>query len=95
VCFAGLASGDGTALVLISHDGVSRGEVLDVLRRRWPEVAVKTLEQEAPTVAMSAECAADLGHCHRATEPLRIIILPQRDPQPAIPPVIEPMPVII
>jgi hypothetical protein len=95
VCFAGLACGDGTALVLISHDDVNRSEVLDALRRRWPDVAVKPLEQEEPTVAMSAEDAADLGRCRRAAEPLRIIILPQRDPEPAASPIVEPMPVIV
>ena len=55
--FAGMAGGDGTALVLISHEGVDRHEVEDVLRRRWPEVVVKSLEQEEPTVAMSSSDA--------------------------------------
>ena len=95
VCLAGLACGDGAALVLITHDDVNRSEVLDALRGRWPDAAVKTLEQEAPTVAMSAEDAADLGRCRRGVEPLRIIVLPQRDPQPATPPIVEPMPVIV
>src|ERR1700733_10230719 len=44
VCCAGMASGDGTALVMVTHDGVGRHEVEDVLRRRWPEVVVKGLE---------------------------------------------------
>jgi hypothetical protein len=43
VCLAGMAGGDGTALVLISHQGVDRCEVLDALCRRWPEVVVKSL----------------------------------------------------
>ncbi len=95
VGFAGMAGGDGAALVLVSHAGVDRGEVLDVLRRRWPDAAVKSLEREQPAVAMTAEGAADLGRCRRGAEPLRIIILPQHDPQPTVSPVIEPMPVIV
>ena len=35
-------------LVMISHDGVDQREVEDVLRRRWPDVVVKSLEQEEP-----------------------------------------------
>ena len=49
VGFAGMAGGDRRALVLVSHDGVDRREVLDVLRRRWPDVVLKGLEQDAPT----------------------------------------------
>ena len=52
VCFAGLVGGDGLSMLLISYDGMDRQEVLDVLRRRWPQVVVKSLEQEAPTMAM-------------------------------------------
>ena len=65
VSFAGMAGGDGKALVLVTHDGVDRHEVEAVLRRRWPEVVVKGLEQEQPAVAMTAENAADLGRCRR------------------------------
>ena len=54
VCCTGMAGGDHTALVMITHENVDRSEVVDVLRRRWPEVVVKSLEQEEPTVAMTA-----------------------------------------
>jgi hypothetical protein len=77
VCFAGMAGGDNRALVLVSHEGVDRREVLDVLRRRWPEVVVKSLEHEAPTWVMTAQDAADLGQRRRGVEPLRIVIMPQ------------------
>jgi hypothetical protein len=73
---AGMAGGDGIALVLISHEGVDRHEVETVLRRRWPEVVVKEPEQEEPTVAMSPSDAADLGRCRRGVEPLRIVVMP-------------------
>ena len=88
VCFAGMAGGDGMALVMVTHDGVDRHEVEDVLRRRWPDVVVKGLEQEQPAVAMTAEDAADLGRCRRGVEPMRIVVMPQHDRQAQI---IEPM----
>jgi len=80
VCFAGMAGGDRKALVLISHDGVDRQDVLEALRRRWPDAVVKSVEQEAPMRAMMAEDAADLARRRRGVEPLRIVVLPQRDP---------------
>jgi hypothetical protein len=94
VGFAGMASGTGVALALVAHEGVDRREVLDVLGRRWPTIAVKNLEQERPAVAMTAGDAADLGSRRRGTEPLRIVVLPQRDRQPTVPSIIEPMPIV-
>jgi hypothetical protein len=82
VAFAGMIGGDRVALVLASHDDVDRREVLDVLRRRGPDVAVNTLEQETPTLAMTTEDAAALGRCRRGVEPLRIVVTPQHDRQP-------------
>jgi hypothetical protein len=93
--FAGMAGGDGTALVMVTHDGVDRREVLDVLRRRWLNAVVKELEQEQPAVAMLAGDAAALGECRRGVEPLRIVIMPQHDRQRITAPVIEPMPVVV
>ncbi len=60
------------ALVMITHEGIDRQEVQDVLHRRWPEVVVKSLEQEEPAVAMTADDAADLGRCRRGIEPLAL-----------------------
>lgn len=95
VGFAGMAGGDRRALVLVSHDGVDRREVLDVLRRRWPDVVLKGLEQDAPTSEMVAEDAADLGRCRRGVEPFRIVIMPQQDQQTIISPIVEPMPTVV
>src|ERR1700722_3029102 len=39
VCCAGMAGGDGTALVMITHEDIERCEVKDALRSRWPDVA--------------------------------------------------------
>ena len=50
VSFAGMAGGDHTALVMITHDGVDQREVEDALHRRWPDLVMKSLEREEPTV---------------------------------------------
>ncbi len=93
VCCTGMAGGDGTALVMITHEGIDRHEVEAVLRRRWSDLVIKELEQEAPTVAMSPSDAADLGRCRRGVEPLRIVVMPQQERQVASPIIVEPMPV--
>jgi hypothetical protein len=90
VSFAGMAGGDHRAMVMVLHDGADRREVRDVLGRRWPDVVLKGLEQEEPTVALSASDAADLARCRRGVEPLRIVILAQQDQQAIISPIIEP-----
>jgi hypothetical protein len=97
VSFAGMAGGDHTALVLISHEGIDRHEVEDVLRRRWPEVALKEPEQEQPAVAMLPADAADLGRCRRGVEPLRVLVLPQKITRVTVAPApeMEPMPVVL
>ena len=93
VSFAGVAGGDGRALVLVSHDGVDQRELEDVLHRRWPNVVVKGLEREEPAVAMSPADATNLGRFRRGVERLRIVVMPQQDRQIASP-VIEAMPVV-
>ena len=98
VSFAGLMGGDRKALVIISHQGVHCREVLDVLRRRWPDVVVKELEHEDPTWTMRADDAADLGSRRRGAEPLRIVVMPQRVQRVTVAPasvIVEPMPVVI
>jgi hypothetical protein len=52
-------------------------------RRRWPNAVVRELQQEVPSVAMTAEDAADLGRCRCGIEPLRVVIMPQHDRQAA------------
>ena len=94
VCFAGMGGGGGTALVMITHEGIDQRGVLDALRRQWPDVALKELEQEEPVVAMSPGDAADLGRCRRGVEPLRVVVMPQHDRQ-MIASEVEPMPVVV
>jgi hypothetical protein len=74
VGFAGMVGGDHMAFAITTHDGIDRREVVDVLRRRWREVVVKTLEQEQPVVAMLPDDAAALGRHWRGVEPLRVVI---------------------
>jgi hypothetical protein len=97
VSFAGLIGGDHRALVLISHEGVDRREVLDVLTPRWPSVMLKEWAQEEPMWEMSADDAADLGRRRRGAEPLRITVMPQRVQRTVVAPapLIEPMPMIV
>jgi hypothetical protein len=52
MCCAGMIGGDRRSLVMIGHDGIERCEVLDALRRRWPDVVVKDLAQEEPAWSM-------------------------------------------
>ncbi len=87
VGFAGMIGGDGTTLVMVTHQGIDRRGVQDVLCRRWPDVAVKALEQEEPAVAMTAEDAAALGQCRGGVEPLRVAVMPQHDRQLTISPI--------
>jgi hypothetical protein len=98
VSLAGLVGGDHTALVLISHQGIDRREVLDALCPRWPDVVLKELEHDEPTWEMTADEAADLGNRRRGAEPLRIVIMPQKITRVAIAPapvMVEPMPVVV
>jgi hypothetical protein len=94
VCFSGMVGGDHMA-VMITHEGIDRWEVQDVLRHRWPDLVMKSLEHEEPTWAMTADDAADLGRCRRGAEPLRIVIMPQQDRQPITSSIIQPMPVVV
>ena len=76
---------------MTTHEGIDQREVLDELRRRLPEVVVKTLEQEQPVVAMVAEDAV-LGRYRRGIEPMRIVVMPRNDQHTINSSIIEPMP---
>jgi hypothetical protein len=78
-----MVGGDCKALILVEHEGVERNEVLTVLKRRWPGVALKSLADEAPASTMMVNDAADLARLRRGVEPLRVVVLPQREQQPS------------
>ena len=46
VGFAGLIGGDRRAMVIVSHEGIDRSEVQNVLLRRWPDVLIKSFGHE-------------------------------------------------
>ena len=78
VCCAGMAGGDGTALVMVSHEGVDRHEVEDVLRRRWPDVALKESGAGATSRGdVARRC------CRSRTVPPRCRAVADRDHAPA------------
>jgi hypothetical protein len=60
-----MAGGDGTTLVMITHQKIDQREVEDVLRRRWPDVVPKDLAQEEPAVAMSPSDDSVVGGWNR------------------------------
>lgn len=88
-----MATGDGTAFVLINHPDVARSEVTAVLRKRWPEVAVVDVDALGPCWSISTEAAAELARIRRGIEPLRAVVLPQRKTDPAAM-AVEPMPIV-
>jgi hypothetical protein len=96
VSFAGMIGGDHRALMLISHQGVERRELLDVLSRRWPDMTLKDFENEEPEWRMIPDEAAALGTRRRGVEPLRILVMPQKITRVTVAPMLEiaPMPVL-
>ena len=95
VRFAGIIGGDRRAMVVVSHEGVNRSEVQDVLRRRWPDVLIKKRGQEEPTWEMLPDDAAQLGRCRRGVEPLRVVIMPQQEHEVTTSSLIDSMPVLV
>jgi hypothetical protein len=82
VVMAGLVTGGGVALVLVGHAGFGRAEVGDMLRKRWPEVAVGDPAAALPSWIMSADDAAELARARRGAEPLRVVVAAQRGARP-------------
>jgi hypothetical protein len=95
VRFAGIVGGDRRAMVLVSHEGINRSEVQDVLRRRWPDVLIKKRGQEEPTWEMLPGDAAQLGRSRRGVEPLRVVIMPQQEHEVTTSSVIDSIPVLL
>jgi hypothetical protein len=97
VAIAGIASADGTAVLLVRHPGIGRAEVVEVLRRRWPDVEAGDVAAGAPPSAWSVEDVVELARARRGAEPLRVVVLPQRASRqyrgPSGFPFIQPMPV--
>ncbi len=75
---AGMAPGDGTALLLIRHAGIGRAVIADALRRRWPDALVGDVGAASPSWTFTTRDAAELARARRGVEPLRIVVLAQR-----------------
>ena len=95
VRFAGIIGGDRRAMVMVSHDGIDRCEVQDVMRRRWPDVLIKKLAQEEPAWEMLPDDAAELGRCRRGIEPVRLVIMPQHEREVTTSSLVDSMPVLV
>jgi hypothetical protein len=78
VAMAGMASGNGTALLMIRHPGIARREITGALRRRWPEIDASNVGLVEPSSAMPTDDVVELALARRGVEPLRIVVLPQR-----------------
>jgi hypothetical protein len=77
VLIAGFAS-DGSALVLIRHDGISRMRLWSVLNRRWPDVRISDVSDIQPSTSLPVEQAVGLAMARRGTESIRIVVPAQR-----------------
>jgi hypothetical protein len=75
---AGMAFGNGRAVLLIRHASVSAVEVSDVITRRWPNAIIRQCNSASPCWAMSVEDSVELARTRRGVEPLRVVVLPQR-----------------
>ena len=95
VGFAGMIGGDRRAMVMVSHQGIDRREVLDVLQRRWPDVLIKKPAREEPTWEMLPADAAELGRCRRGVEPMRLTVMPQHERKASISSLVGSMPALV
>jgi hypothetical protein len=95
VCFSGLVTGAGTAMVVVDRGTVDRDEFSYALRRRWADATMTDLTDERPSAKMTITDAVELATLRRGAEPLRLVIPPQRNPVSRAMPNIEPMPVVV
>jgi hypothetical protein len=95
VCLCGLVTGDGRAMVVVDRGTVDRGEFFYALKRRWADAVVTDLTNEQPSAEITIRDAVELATLRRGAEPLRLVILPQRNPVSRPLPIIEPMPILV
>ena len=95
VRFAGIIGGDRRTMLMVSHERVDRCEVQDVMRRRWPDVLINKPGREEPVWEMSPDDAAGLGQCRRGIEPVRLVIMPQREREVTTSSPVDSMPVLV
>ena len=95
VRFAGIIGGDRRAMLMVSHERVDRCEVRDVMQRRWPGALINRPGREEPVWEMSPDDAAELGQCRRGIEPVRLVIMPQREREVTTSSPVDSMPVLV
>jgi hypothetical protein len=78
VALAGMAAGHGELAVLVWHEGISRAEVAEGLRRRWPGAILSDIGSLPLSWDFLIEDAVELARARRGVEPLRIVVLPER-----------------
>lgn len=96
VCMVGMVGADLRAALLVIHPSLPRVIVERVLQRRWRTAKFDT--DNDPDFVFTADLAATLGRARRGTEPLRIVVMPQR-PRTGGPPApeqvtMDPLPLI-
>jgi hypothetical protein len=72
-----MAQDDGKAMLLVRHEGVGRGEIVQVLRRHWPDAQVTDITMVSRVWNLGIEDAVELARSHRGVEPLRIVVMGQ------------------
>jgi hypothetical protein len=72
-----MAKGDGTAMVLIRHQGIDRPEIVEVLRRHWLNAQVTGITKASPVWDFGIDDAVELARARRGVEPLRIVVMGQ------------------
>jgi hypothetical protein len=94
-----MVHGDGRATLLVRHESVGRGEIVEVLRRHWPDAQVTDIAKVSPVWNLGIEDAVELARAKRSVEPLRIVVMGQQcfgvcsDP-PVMVAGLEPMPAL-
>jgi hypothetical protein len=77
VAVAGMAQGDGKAMLLVRHPGIGEAEIAEVLQRRWPDAQVTDFTTVFPVWNLGVENAVELARARRGVEPLRIVVMGQ------------------
>lgn len=78
VAMAGLITAEGSGLVLIRHPGLRHAQVEAVMRRRWPSMSAACARVSEPSFLWQTRDAVLLGIARRGIEPVRIVVMPQR-----------------
>ena len=75
MAFFGITDGS-TLHVVVSHPGISRGQVVKRLRVLWPGIVLDDVPA-APSFELSPRMLARLGAARRCLQPCRFVILPR------------------